>query len=72
MISLIMKFVSWVKDMFSFIISIPSKIIEFCTFVGSALSFLPNGLGTIISGILLFAVSFVMIYAIVKLVSNLL
>lgn len=72
MIGLITKFISWVKEVFSLIISIPSKLADLAAFVGSSLSFLPNGVGTIIAGLLITCVTFVMVYAIVKLVTNLL
>ena len=72
MIGLVTKFISWVKEVFSLIISIPSKLAALASFAGSSLAFLPNGLGTIIAGLLITCVTFVMIYAIIKLVTNLL
>lgn len=72
MIELVTKFISWVKEVFSLIISIPSKLSALSSFAGTTLGFLPNGLGSIIAGLLIICVTFVMIYAIVKLVTNLL
>ena len=72
MLELVIKFISWVKDAFSLIISIPAKLMTFTRGLAQLLSFLPNGLGTIIAGLVMTCVTFVIIYAIVKLVTNLL
>ena len=72
MISLVTKFLDWVKDIFSLIISLPVKFADLCNFVGSTLGFLPSGLGSIIAGLLLTCIVFVMIFSIVKLVVSLL
>lgn len=72
MIELVTKFVSWVKSTISLIVSIPGKFAGLAAFVGDMLDFLPNGLGSIIAGLLVTCVTFVMVYAIVKLVTNLL
>ena len=72
MIGLVTKFLSWVKSIFSLIVSLPSKFVSFATFVSDMLGFLPNGVGTVIAILLLTCVTFVMVYAVVRLVINLL
>ncbi len=72
MIDLVIKFVSWVKDMFSLIVSLPGKFASIISVFSSYLSFLPNGLGTVIMGLILTLITFVMVYAVVKLVVSLL
>ena len=72
MIDLIIKFVSWIKDTISLVISLPAKIGAVISGFADFLSFLPGGLGTIIIGFVLVCVTFVIIYAIVRLVTNLL
>ena len=70
MIELITKFVSWIKDAIALIISLPSQFGEILSVFSSLLSWLPNGLGTIITGLVLTAVVFVVVWGIVKLVSK--
>lgn len=72
MIDLIFKFIGWIKDVFSLIVSLPGKFGELVSGLASFLSFLPNGLGTIIAGLLLTCIVFTVVYSIVKLVTNLL
>lgn len=72
MLKLIVKFVSWVINAFSLIISLPGQIASIVSSFAGYLSFLPNGLGTIIVGLLLTLVFFFVVYAIVKLVASLL
>ena len=72
MLDLVLKFLSWVKSTISLIISLPSKIGGFITGIGDFLSFLPSGLGTVIAGLMITLVIFVIIYCIVKLVVSLL
>lgn len=72
MIDLITKFVQWIKDIFSLIVGFPTMISGFISSVNTFLSFLPAGIGTIITGLMVLCVLFVVVYAIVKLVTNLL
>lgn len=72
MIDLITKFVEWIKQVISLIIGFPSTVGSLISAVNSFLSFLPAGLGTIITGLMVTCVLFVIVYAIVKLVTNLL
>lgn len=72
MIELVMKFVGWIKDAISLIVGLPSMFLSFISGFADFLSFLPNGLGTIISGFIILCVSFVIIYAVVRLVVSLL
>lgn len=72
MIKLVIKFVSWIKDTIGLIISLPAKIGTVISGFAEFLSFLPGGLGTIIVGFILTLVTFVIVYAVVKLVTNLL
>lgn len=72
MIELVTKFVGWIKDAISLIVGLPGMFVSFIGGFADFLSFLPNGLGTIISGFILTCVTFVIIYAVVKLVTNLL
>lgn len=72
MIDLIVKFVSWIKDTIGLVISLPAKIGAVISGFAGFLSFLPGGLGTIIVGFIVTCVTFVIIYAIVRLVTNLL
>lgn len=72
MIELVTKFISWVKDTFSLIVGLPSKIASIISSFSFYLGFLPNGLGTVIIGLILTCVTFVIVYAIVKLVTSLL
>lgn len=72
MIDLVLKFIGWIKDVFSLIISLPGKFLSILTSLGGFLSFLPDGLDTIIIGLIITLVTFSVVYAIVKLVTNLL
>lgn len=72
MINLVTKFIDWIKDMFSLIVGLPGRIGGLISAFNQFLSFLPAGLGTIITGFIVTCVTFVIIYAIVKLVTNLL
>lgn len=72
MIDLVLKFISWVKNIVILIVSLPVKLRSLVNSFTGFLSFLPNGLGTIIVGLILVCITFVVIYAIVKLVTNLL
>lgn len=72
MLDVITKFIDWIKNMFTFITQLPSMLTNTISSFSGILSFLPDGLGNIIIGFIVFALTFVMIYAIVKLVTNLL
>lgn len=72
MLDVITKFIDWIKQMFSFITGFPSLLTGVFASFADFLRFLPDGLGTVIIGFMGFLVSFVVIYAIVKLVTNLL
>lgn len=72
MLDVITKFIDWIKNAFSFITGLPGLLSSTISSFSGILSFLPNGLGTVIIGFILFSLTFVMIYAIVKLVTNLL
>lgn len=72
MIQLVTKFVGWIKDAIVMIVGLPSMFASFIGGFADFLSFLPNGLGTIITGFVVTCVTFVIIYAIVKLVTSLL
>lgn len=72
MLDVITKFIDWIKQMFTFITGVPSLVAGTFASFADFLRFLPDGMGTIIIGFLGFLVTFVMIYAIVKLVTNLL
>lgn len=72
MIDLVLKFISWVKNIIVLIVSLPAKLSSLISSFSGFLSFLPNGLGTIITGLILVCITFVVVYSIVKLVTNLL
>lgn len=72
MLDVITKFIDWIKNAFSIITGLPGMLSGLINSFSNVLSFLPDGLGTIIIGFLIFAVSFAIIMAIVKLVTNLL
>lgn len=72
MLDLVTKFLGWIKDIFTLIVSLPSKFAALASFVGDMLGFLPNGVGTIVAGLLITCITFVIVYAIVKLVVDLL
>lgn len=72
MLDLVVKFISWVKNVFSLIVSMPSKIASLISSFSAYLSFLPNDLGTVIVGFILTVITVVVVYAIVKLVVSLL
>lgn len=72
MIELVTKFVDWIKDAISMIVGLPGMFASFVGGFADFLSFLPNGLGNIITGFIITCVTFVIIYAVVKLVTSLL
>lgn len=67
-----MKFVGWIKDAITMIVGLPGMFASYIQGFADFLSFLPNGLGSIISGFIIVCVTFVIIYAVVKLVTSLL
>lgn len=72
MISFVSKFISWIKDLFTMILALPSTVAHLTVMVGDCFDFLPNNLGTIVSGALLSAVLIGIVVFIVKLVVSLL
>lgn len=72
MIDLVTKFVSWIKDTFVLVTGLPGLIGGFVSSMATFLSWLPFGLGNIITGLIITCVVFVTVYAIVKLVASLL
>lgn len=72
MIDLVVRFVSWIKDAISLIIGLPGMFVSAISGFASFLSFLPGSLGTIVVGFVITCVTFVIIYAIVRLVMSLL
>lgn len=72
MIEMITRFVSWIKDCISLVISLPSRFLSLISGFADFLSFLPGSLGTIIVGFVVMCITFVIIYAVVKLVASLL
>lgn len=72
MIDLVTKFIQWIKDMVSLTVGLPATISGWITACNSFLSWLPFNLGSIITGLLVLCVTFVIVYAIVRLVASLL
>lgn len=72
MIGLVTKFIDWVKDMFSLIVGFPAKVGSLISAFSAFFNFIPNGYGTIIFGFIALCITFVIVYAIVKLVASLL
>lgn len=72
MIGLVTKFIDWVKDMFSLIVGFPARVSSLIASFSSFFSFLPHNLGTILFGFIVLCITFVVVYAIVKLVASLL
>lgn len=72
MIDLVTKFIQWIKDMVSLTVGLPATISGWINACNSFLSWLPFNLGSIITGLLVLCVTFVIVYAIVRLVASLL
>lgn len=72
MIDLVTKFIQWIKDFVSLTIGLPSMIGSWISAINNFLSWLPMGLGSIITGLLVLCVTFIIVYAIVRLVASLL
>lgn len=72
MIDLVTKFVQWIKDLVSITVGLPATIAGWISACNSFLSWLPLNLGSIITGLLVLCVTFVIVYAIVRLVASLL
>ena len=72
MIKLVTQFLDWIKNLFTFVLNIPSFIASFVSSFGDFLSFMPGSLGSVILGFISFLAVFVLVLFVVKLVVSLL